>query len=209
MVNMPRAIREQRSVVVTFGPTGSFGYAASAPLAQQQVGWWSNWPTDQPPTSSQMDASVVKRELQERHGTWNDAHIQHCIASSTTDRVYPLWTTPALPHWGERGCVLLGDAAHTLQATSGQGAAQALEDSATFSLLLSRYLEQDAAREAVSACIEAATRGLYELRHERVANIKTRARNLYFGRRQSRSVVWEYVYYCFLLVVTNFPRLGE
>ncbi|PIA96008.1 hypothetical protein CB0940_10853 [Cercospora beticola] len=213
MPEMPEAITKHRSVVVTFGPTGSFGYAAAAPLSQQTLGWWSNWPTECPPRSNQVDALEVQKQLQMRHGTWKDPIIQKCIATSSTDRVYPLWTTPTLPHWGERGCVLLGDAAHSLQATSGQGAAQAIEDSVTFSLLLCKLIERASIKHdrtyAVEQSVDAAIRGLYELRHERVARIKIRARNLYFGGRQARNLYWEVIYYCFLLLVTRWPLLGR
>lgn len=211
MEDLPEVISKQGSVVVTFGPTGSFGYAAAAPLSQRRLGWWSNWPTDEPPISSYTDAHEVRRQLEARHSTWADPIIQKCISESSTDRVYPLWTTPHLPHWGQKGCVLLGDAAHTLQATSGQGAAQALEDTVTFSLLLARSLAKlpsDPSTSQTAQAIDAASKGLYELRHERVANIKSRARNLYFGRRQARNVFWEYLYYCFLFAVTNFPVIG-
>lgn len=104
-----------------------------------------------------------------------------------------------------------------------QGAAQALEDSVTFSLLLTHYLSESlqeeetslddgqrpASSHALAQSIDAATKALYELRHERVANIKTQTRNLYFGRRKITSLWWEYTYYCFLFLVTNFPRIGK
>lgn len=104
-----------------------------------------------------------------------------------------------------------------------QGAAQALEDSVTFSLLLTHYLSESlqeeetslddgqrpASSHALAQSIDSATKALYELRHERVANIKTQTRNLYFGRRKITSLWWEYTYYCFLFLVTNFPRIGK
>lgn len=109
-----------------------------------------------------------------------------------------------------------------------QGAAQALEDSVTFSLLLTHYLskslqeeetslddfdddddQRPASSHALAQSIDSATKALYELRHERVANIKTQTRNLYFGRRKITSLWWEYTYYCFLFLVTNFPRIGK
>lgn len=117
--NLPDIITKRRSVVVTFGPKGSFGYASIAPHSTRTLGWWSNWPTDEP-LPSMMTASEVRQQLEQRHGSWEDPVIQKCISEARTETVYPLWTTPKLPHWGEAGCVLLGDAAHTLQATSGQ-----------------------------------------------------------------------------------------
>lgn len=104
-----------------------------------------------------------------------------------------------------------------------QGAAQALEDSVTFSLLLTHYLseslqeeetsldddQRSASSHALAQSIDSATKALYEIRHERVANIKTQTRNLYFGRRKITNLWWEYTYYCFLFLVTNFPRIGK
>lgn len=119
--SVPDMIAKHKSAVVTFGPTGSFGYAAVSPLsACTTLGWWSNWPSEEIPSPEFTDAAQVQKQLEQRHGTWKDPIIQKCISASNTSSVYPLWTTPKLPHWGKGGCVLLGDAAHTLQATSGQ-----------------------------------------------------------------------------------------
>lgn len=55
---------------------------------------------------------------------------------------YPTWTTPELPHWTLRGrAALVGDAAHALQPSSGQGACQALEDAEALALLLGWHLQ--------------------------------------------------------------------
>ncbi|EXJ68878.1 uncharacterized protein A1O5_07810 [Cladophialophora psammophila CBS 110553] len=57
------------------------------------------------------------------------------------DAAYPTWTTPELPSWSSRGrAVLVGDAAHALQPSSGQGACQALEDAEALALFLGHYL---------------------------------------------------------------------
>jgi 2-polyprenyl-6-methoxyphenol hydroxylase-like FAD-dependent oxidoreductase len=54
---------------------------------------------------------------------------------------YPTWTTAPLPTWQRNGrAVLIGDAAHALQPSSGQGASQALEDSEALARLLAHYL---------------------------------------------------------------------
>ena len=128
-------------MVFTFGPAGSFGYCSAAPPEQRRLSWWSNWGNPDPPLgNAALDAETIKRHLLERHSNWQDSSIHTIIDRSSTDRMYPVWTTPDLPHWGQRGAVLLGDAAHTLQATSGSGANQALEDAVVFSLLLSNFL---------------------------------------------------------------------
>lgn len=199
-------------MVFTFGPTGSFGYCSAGPTEQRKLGWWSNWGNSEPPPGNAVDPKEIQRQLQERHGTWHDPVIRNIIKSMTTDRVYPIWTTPELPYWGKSGAVLLGDAAHTLQATSGQGAAQALEDSVTFSLLLTHYLataENPDKNLSQNQAIQEAIQGLYEIRNPRVTTIKARARNLYLTRKRITNVVVEYLYYGMIYLWTTFPFLGE
>jgi len=45
-----------------------------------------------------------------------------------------------LPTWAKGGCFLVGDAAHALQPSSGQGGSMALEDCEVLALLLSHHL---------------------------------------------------------------------
>ncbi|RYO85715.1 hypothetical protein DL766_008976 [Monosporascus sp. MC13-8B] len=111
-VDIPEAITRHKSIVFTLGPTGSFGYCSAAPESQRKLGWWSNWGTPDIPDGNVVNSEKIRRQLRDRHGTWKDPVIQYIIKNMTTDRVYPIWTTPDLPHWGERGAVLLGDAAH-------------------------------------------------------------------------------------------------
>lgn len=199
-------------MVFTFGPTGSFGYCSAAPQSQRKLGWWSNWGTREAPDGNVMDPEEIRKQLRERHGTWKDPVIQNIIEEMDTDRIYPIWTTPDLPHWGEGGAVLLGDAAHTLPATSGQGAGQALEDSVVFSLLLAHYMAKAEAAGGgltVEEVIKLSIKGLYEIRYPRVATIKARSRNLYLTNKKIDNVVFEYMYYLFIYMWTNFPILGE
>ena len=108
--------------------------------------------------------------------------------------------------------MLLGDAAHTLPATSGQGAGQALEDSVVFSLLLAHYMAKAEAAGGgltVEEVIKLSIKGLYEIRYPRVATIKARSRNLYLTNKKIDNVVFEYMYYLFIYMWTNFPILGE
>ena len=209
---VPDAITKHKSMVFTFGPTGSFGYCSAAPLSQRKLGWWSNWGMENMPNHNVVDPEEIRRQLQERHGSWKDPIIQSIIRNMKTDRIYPIWTTPDLPHWGTRGAILLGDAAHTLQATSGQGAAQALEDGVTFSLLLSHFISKvDTAGSDLTTekGIELTAKALYEIRNPRVAAIKARARNIYVTNKRIDNIVVEYLYYCFIYIWTNFPIIGQ
>ncbi|TRX91790.1 hypothetical protein FHL15_007343 [Xylaria flabelliformis] len=58
------------------------------------------------------------------------------------DSLYLTVVTPPLPTWERGGCVLVGDAAHALQPSSGQGASMALEDCEALALLLRHYLPE-------------------------------------------------------------------
>ena len=76
-----------------------------------------------------IDVEKAQGQLRGRHRSWKDGVIQRIITQVKVDRVQPTFTTPPLPTWEKDGCVLLGDAAHALQPSSGQGASVALEDS--------------------------------------------------------------------------------
>ncbi|KIX02415.1 uncharacterized protein Z518_08356 [Rhinocladiella mackenziei CBS 650.93] len=57
------------------------------------------------------------------------------------NRWYATYTTPELPYWHMNGrAILVGDAAHALQPSSGQGACQALEDAEALAMLLGHSL---------------------------------------------------------------------
>ncbi|KAK0701280.1 hypothetical protein B0H67DRAFT_500654 [Lasiosphaeris hirsuta] len=211
-VDIPLSVTKDESMVLTFGPAGSFGYCSAAPLAQGKISWWSNWGSPTPPDGNIMDPREIRKQLQARHGTWKDPFIQSVIAQSTTDRIYSVWTTPDLPRWGEKGAVLLGDAAHTLQATSGSGANQALEDSVTFCLLLSHYLgngEPADSELTARGVTDLAIKGLYQIRSPRVASIRNRMRRLYITSSRIESTLVEYLWYLLLYLWTNSPFISR
>jgi 2-polyprenyl-6-methoxyphenol hydroxylase-like FAD-dependent oxidoreductase len=158
------------------------------------------------PESNSVDPEEVHKQLLDRHGSWKDPVIQEIIAAMSTDRIYPLWTTPELPYWGRDRALILGDAAHTLQANSGQGASQALEDSVAFTLLLASYLTKG---KSDQGAIDLATRGLYKIRNPDVQTIKSQARNLFIMEKRFNNVIVEYALYCFIFLWTRFPVLSK
>lgn len=193
-------------MVFTFGPTGSFGYCSAAPQEKRIVGWWSNWGLTDIPKTNHVKPEEVRKQLLDRHGSWKDPVIQEIIATMSTDRVYPLWTTPELPYWGRDRAVILGDAAHTLQANSGQGASQALEDSVAFTLLLTSFLTRG---DSNSDAIRLATIGVYRIRNPQIQVIKSQARNLFIMKRRINNIFVEYALYWFILLWTRFRMLGK
>ncbi|GAW11942.1 hypothetical protein ANO14919_012950 [Xylariales sp. No.14919] len=63
-----------------------------------------------------------------------------------TMNVWPFYRIPRLPHWTSQKhhrVVILGDAAHAIPPTTGQGASQAFEDVTSLALLLSALKEND------------------------------------------------------------------
>lgn len=66
--------------------------------------------------------------------------VQRILKSLRAENVYPTWTSPPLPTWVRDGVVLVGDAAHALPPTSGQGSSQALEDTEAFALFLAHHI---------------------------------------------------------------------
>jgi hypothetical protein len=211
-MEIPESITKDKTTVFTFGPAGSFGYSCAAPESKKVLGWWANWGESHIPETNYAETDAIRQQLRERYGTWSDPVIKTIITNMTTDRVYPIWTTPDLPHWGRAGAVLLGDAAHTLQATGGQGASQALEDGVTFCLLFSHYLAKldgGGGNPVTRDVIERTSKGLYEIRNPRIASIRSQARSTYLSKRPITNVIFEYYFYLFIYLWTNFPAIGE
>lgn len=144
------------TMTITFGGNGFFGYmdtnsaandpdrdsAHHIPTPGDTLGWWSTYGMDECPDAKTIDADAITRDLRTRHAHWHDPIIQEIIQSVQVETMWPVWTTPSLPIWDRDGILLLGDAAHALPPTSGQGAAQALEDSESFALFLAHYLDE-------------------------------------------------------------------
>lgn len=183
-----------------FGRNGFFGYGHGnsspsdpnrhLPYGPVQPGdslmWWSTYFVDDCPDPKTIDKGDVTRQLRERHGDWNNPIVQKIVNTVKLETMWPVWTVPSLPRWWKDSVVLLGDAAHTLPPTSGQGSAQALEDVESFSLLLSHYLgrqyrsaspghERDAISQAASKHME--------IRQPRVQAILDRARMMESEKR--------------------------
>ena len=64
-------------------------------------------------------------------------------APKETLSIWPFYTVPKLPSWSSTShhnrVIILGDAAHAIPPTAGQGASQALEDAFSLALLLSSH----------------------------------------------------------------------
>lgn len=212
-----------------FGGNGFFGYfyANSSPsdpnresayhVSEQgdTVAWWSTYELDECPKDPKaIDREDVARQLRERHAGWKDPVVQKIINMGVQiDSVYPTWTSPELPTWERDGVVLIGDAAHALPSTSGQGSSQALEDVEAFTLFLAHYLRQAYDRSSASQsgpqtekqAIKTAAKQYMALRQPHVKQILDRARQMQNNKR-NMSVVEEYLMYAVMWIIGEWTQ---
>lgn len=229
---------------MTFGPQGFFGYGACSststaanemasdspafstvdkisPTPGPRAVWWSTYSIAHLPHTKNFDREDIRAQLQSRHGAWTDPTIRSIVASAAVDSIYPTWTVPELPTWERQRVVLIGDAAHALPSSSGQGVSQALEDAQVLALLLERYLgeipppndsdggmagimSQDARSAAESQAITQAAQAYFQLRKPRVKRIADRAK--YTGdMKREKGFVGEWLIYFFIWLVGAFP----
>jgi 2-polyprenyl-6-methoxyphenol hydroxylase-like FAD-dependent oxidoreductase len=107
-----------------------FGYHAN-PITGY-VYWWSNWPHEQEPARGVFDHLTDADRRQEMLSKYTGELpiIQQIIRQA--DETYPYFLSYAIPQqprtWHRGPVALLGDAAHAVSPSSGQGASMALED---------------------------------------------------------------------------------
>jgi 2-polyprenyl-6-methoxyphenol hydroxylase-like FAD-dependent oxidoreductase len=184
----------------TIGTDGIFSYSAGGP---HLLTWLSIF-TKQDPCSSN------PRYLLERNGHWKDPVVQNIISKAEPGRVYDIMTVPKLPTWGEGGIVLVGDAAHAMSPTTGQGVSQNLEDAQTLALLLSvttvRCYAEEQNGSLTSDAIDRSLLLYYHIRHERVERIAATGEALDKHMLNSKRPA-VYVSYCLLWMLNKCPGI--
>jgi len=221
-------------VVMTFGAEGFFGYApcnsdpspGSPSLTSSQIKankalpygpqamWWSTFSVDEPPKSTKaIDKEAIHAQLLERHSKWQDPVIQKVLADPVISVMTATFVTPKLSTWTGDGIVLVGDAAHTLPSTSGQGVSQALEDAQALALLLAHYLrypppverQRDQSSSSVKTQIQAAIMAFQSIRKPRVEYILDFSRRI-SNRKKKMGPIGEWMTYFFMWALCNiFP----
>ncbi|KAL8847584.1 MAG: hypothetical protein Q9221_007360 [Calogaya cf. arnoldii] len=121
---------------------------------------------------------------------------------------------PDLPTWYGRGIVLIGDAAHAMQSSSGQGASQRLEDAQVLSMFLAHYLERHYSQSALRAgvqkpgtireAVHQASKKYFEMRQPRVKQITDRAKQMGDMKRK-KGLLEEWFTYLILWVIGKLP----
>ncbi|KAI5459130.1 hypothetical protein BGZ63DRAFT_415784 [Mariannaea sp. PMI_226] len=220
---------EKGSMNFIFGGNGFFGYFFSdsslsdphrdSPFHISEPGdslaWWSTYQIKECPDRKSIDIQDVTRQLRERHSHWKDPVVQKVLESVQVQNMYPTWTLPPLPTWERDGVVLLGDAAHALPPTSGQGASQALEDCEAFALLLAHHINKladenssvEQEQAALNQAINAAANQYVALRQPRVGEILKAAQRMQNTKRDM-GVIQEYAMYTFMKLYGLFPSLA-
>ncbi|PHH76419.1 hypothetical protein CDD82_3998 [Ophiocordyceps australis] len=216
---------EKGTMNFVFGGNGFFGYffadsAAGAPQRASpfhvsepgdRLAWWSTFAADKYRGPGMLDKQAVARQLRNRLRHWKDPVVQEVLASLHVDSIYPTWTVPLLPTWERDGVVLVGDAAHALPPTSGQGTSQALEDAEALTLLLCYYLgeayrERLAHVQGQKQAIRMAAKRYENLRLPRVTKILRDAQSRQNTKR-NKGFIAEKLMYLMLWIIGWFPSL--
>lgn len=183
-------------------------------------------------SSSKIDMQSSIDALLQRHGWWKlpsvkaimkyikehryddvqgkganaDGNNSGLSGAGLMDREYGTYTTPPLPtfsKWNGR-VILLGDAGHALQTSSGQGASQGFEDAESFSMLLSYYMARaneskgsEASSHETTAVLEKTAKTFESLRKPRISEIYTASQRM-GSMKGTMNVVQEFIMYFFL-----------
>jgi 2-polyprenyl-6-methoxyphenol hydroxylase-like FAD-dependent oxidoreductase len=207
---------EKGSVNFIFGGNGFFGYffsnsADDAPNRDSpyhicdpgdSLAWWSTYEIEECPDHKNIDKADVTRQLQKRHREWKDPAIQKILGSLEVERMYPTWTSAPIPTWERDGVILVGDAAHALPPSSGQGSSQALEDVEALALILAHHLrnEVETSSGSYKTVFKAAAGQYMEIRQPHVSKILQAAQENQ-NKKREMGVIQEYMMYGFLKLV--------
>ncbi|KID89349.1 Aromatic-ring hydroxylase-like protein [Metarhizium guizhouense ARSEF 977] len=213
------------SMNFVMGGNGFFGYfiaesALDAPHRDspyhvsppgESVGWWSTYSVDECPDPKSVDKEDILKQLRERHKNWKDPVICKVLETSKVTSMYPTWIVPPLPTWERDGVVLVGDAAHALPPTSGQGSSQALEDVECFTLFLSHHLGKAYESHGhdptdYKGVIRAAAKQYMDLRQPHVKRILDHTQQ-WQDRKRDKTAIEEYIMYAFMWMIGWFPNV--
>lgn len=203
---IPKEVTETTSVVIVLGDCASMGYSAYHPTKDDSLTWWSLYETKEPPSQKEVPRELVSTMLEDMYGDWEEENVRKVLKEASAPFIYPIWTVPELPTWGDGGVVLVGDAAHAMTPDIGQGTSQAFEDSEALGMILGRTLQKNSIPE--DDAVDLAVKGLYESRQPRVSRIK-----LLNSQAQSKGVkrnIWvqRLIFLC-IWIIPKFSWLRE
>nr|WP_238341508.1 NAD(P)/FAD-dependent oxidoreductase [Actinopolymorpha rutila] len=139
---------------LVFGKRCFFGYVGHP---NGDVWWFANPPRREEPDPAELaavPADVWRAQLRE---LFRDDDVPALAAIDNTEQITTGWVTydmPSVPAWHRGRTVLVGDAAHAVSPSAGQGASLAIEDA----VVLGRALRDQSDPAAAFGTFEAARR---------------------------------------------------
>lgn len=115
---------------MSMGLNGFFGYARCSNRTDEEVMWWANIPEASPRLSEAMvnhQLDLIHTEIGRHFANWH-MPVGDIVASNRNLIYGETWELPILNQWHKGRAVLIGDAAHAMDPSAGQGASTALED---------------------------------------------------------------------------------
>ena len=131
-------LADESEMIMTWGPSGFFGYGIGRVDQEKSMLWWSNQALETPPTRDELKSTPqedLRHDLVATHGDWHTP-IRQLIEQTDEVLRIAIYEMPSLPAWHKGRAVLIGDAAHAMATSAGQGASQALEDTIALAKLL-------------------------------------------------------------------------
>ena len=122
-VDLPDSTRQQ----MYFGHRAFFGYAVKDSLAY----WFTNVPRKDEPARSELDdldQDTWMATIRQLHARDPEPVRAVLAAADGSLGAWPIYDMPELPAWNTANVCLIGDAAHAVSPSSGQGASLAIED---------------------------------------------------------------------------------
>jgi len=131
---------DRRSLNFTIGCPGQFGYCN---IGQNEARWmwWCHHPQDRELTRAELAVvsnEELRKKLLERYRGWHEP-IGTFLVNTPGIIKTNIYEVPRLPAWRQDRAVLVGDAAHAVSPSAGQGASVALEDALYLVKLLRRF----------------------------------------------------------------------
>jgi 2-polyprenyl-6-methoxyphenol hydroxylase-like FAD-dependent oxidoreductase len=131
---------DRRSLNFTVGRAGQFGYCNIGQNEERWM-WWCHLPQDRELTSAELAVvsnEELRKKLLERYRGWHEP-IGTFLVNTPAIIKTNIYEVPRLPAWRQDRVVLVGDAAHAVSPSAGQGASVALEDALYLVKLLRQF----------------------------------------------------------------------
>ncbi|MCZ2860865.1 FAD-dependent oxidoreductase [Blastococcus sp. VKM Ac-2987] len=148
-----------------FGRRAFFGWIMAS---DGEVWWFANLPAPREPDPEKLAAVPAELWRARLLDLFADDRIPAVDLIRATENVFAGWTTydlPSVPTWHDGRTVIIGDAAHAVSPSAGQGAALAIEDA----VVLARCLRDLADAPAALTRYE-------QLRRDRVEKVRAQGR---------------------------------